>query len=51
MTEGNNKENMGMGTWMAFTLFRNLTRLNPWLHLERLTVLQLVEKVPAVYEN
>jgi hypothetical protein len=40
-----------MGTWMAFTLFRNLTRLNPWLHLERLTVLQLVEKVPAVYEN
>jgi len=25
MTERNNKQNMGLGTWIAFTLFRNLT--------------------------
>jgi len=26
MTERNNKQSMGLGTWMAFTLFRNLTQ-------------------------
>ena len=53
MTERNNKQNRGLGTWVAFTLFRNLTLSKCMAQSPSWTAISpsACQEVPAVYEN